>query len=429
MNLTQGQELALRAIQEVGQSHPDGGGIVVISGYAGTGKTTLLRTLAEDEDLTVLAPTGKAAVRASEVAPSVDAQTIHRWLYDVEEDPQTGKLRSRVRADVMTPRNKTVFIDEASMVTFTVFRDLYKTAVNAGLNLVFLGDGFQLPPVEFQEKYRDFSVLASDSPAHYRVEMTEVVRQALDSPIIRASMELRDLRSNLEALSALGTVKPSQVAEVGARTFENDGATICHRNATRHKLNNEIRQALGITHEKVQPGEPLMVIANSYDLDVFNGEIVTVRSTPQLVGDKSVIVRDRFANESLNMWFYETLVDTPHGPRKVLFADREVFGTSGKIGQKFIRRAGMDLSRTMTLNEMRATGEAISYEILQGVKGTEHLNANLGYALTAHKAQGSEFPAVVVCIEDSVRLHDREGRRWAYTALTRAKKDVKVCWM
>ena len=420
--------MALSAISEVGSSHPEGGGIVVVSGYAGTGKTTLLRTLAETDEITVLAPTGKAALRASEVAPSVHSSTIHRWLYEPSEDPNTGKLLHKIRSAVEIPENRTIFIDEASMVTFALFRDLWRVAKMYNLNLVFMGDGFQLPPVEPERRYQDFSLLASDFPSHYRVEMTEVVRQALDNPIIRASMELRDPRSDLKTLSSLPVIPISQLHEEGAVTFNAGGATICHKNSTRHELNNRIRERLGITFETVQKGEPLMILANNYTLDIYNGEIVEVLSEPTLLGDKPVAVRDRFANESLNFWFYQTTIKTNLGVHPVVFGDREVFGSSGKIGMKFIARAGQDLSRSLVLNDLRAEGP-LSYEDLRSVRGSECLNANLGYALTAHKAQGSEFPAVNVCVEGSVRMHERDGRRWLYTAVTRAKNNVRVCWM
>lgn len=428
MELTQGQTLALQAVSQVRQSHPEGGGIVVIGGFAGTGKTTLLRTLAEDEKLTVLAPTGKAAMRAAEVAP-VDASTIHRWLYTVAEDPETGKLVTTVKDEVMVPRNKTIFVDEASMVSFKMARDLYNICKSTKMNLVFIGDNFQLPPVDFDEANKDFSVLASDFPAHYRVQMTEVVRQALDSPIIRASMEIRDPRSNLQGLSDLPCIPTAMMVEEGAKVFENGGATIVHRNATRQALNRDIRKHLGYG-EKVKKGEPLMVLFNNYTIDVYNGEIVEALYEPELLGTKPVPVRDRFANETMNMWFYQTEVACPSGKARILFADREVFGENGKIGMKAIRKGGEDYSRYLMVQERKEeSGGAIPYSELQEIKGLPVLNCNFGYALTAHKAQGSEFPEVLVGIEDSVRMQSHEGRRWLYTALTRGKKSVKVCWL
>ena len=427
MELTQGQQLALSAVQSVRNSHPDGGGIVVIGGYAGTGKTTLLRTLAEDEKLTVLAPTGKAAMRAAEVAP-VDASTIHRWLYEVAEDPTTGKLMTTVKDEVVLPKNRTIFVDEASMVSFRMARDLYQVCKQNKMNLIFIGDGFQLPPVDFDDANKDFSVLASDFPAHYRVQMTEVVRQALDSPIIRASMDVRDPKSNLGGLSELPCIPTGMMIEEGARVFENGGATIVHRNATRQALNRDIRKHLGYG-EKVLKGEPLMVLFNNYTIDVYNGEIVEALTAPELLGTKPVPIKDRFANETMNMWFYQTKVRCPGGEARILFADREVYGENGKIGMKPIRKGGEDYSRYLMVQERKEESGSVSYAELNEIKGLPVLNCNFGYALTAHKAQGSEFPEVLVGIEDSIRLHSHEGRRWVYTALTRGKKSVKVCWL
>ena len=289
MELTQGQELALKAIDELGKSHPEGGGLCIVAGYAGTGKTTVLRMLAEDSGLTILAPTGKAAMRAKEVCPDANTSTIHRWLYEVSEDPDTGKLVTQIKDTVLLPKNRTIFVDEASMVGYKVFSDLYRTCKRHGLNLVCIGDNFQLPPVESEAKYQDFSVLASDFPAHYRVSMTEVVRQALDSPIIRASMEVRDMRSDLASLSALQSIPESRLVAESVRAFDEGGVTICHKNVTRHALNVDIRKALGLG-EKIIKGEPLMVIFNNYDLDVFNGEIVNVLKDPELLGTKPVAV-------------------------------------------------------------------------------------------------------------------------------------------
>lgn len=427
MELTHGQELALKAVREVSRSHPKGGGIVVINGSAGCGKTSLLRVLAEDEDLTVLAPTGKAALRAKEVAPSVNASTIHRWLYQVDEDPETGKLLTTLKDDVLIPENKLIFVDEASMVPFTIARDLYKTCKEKGLNLIFIGDSFQLPPVDMNEANKDFSVLASDFPAHHRVHMTEVVRQAMDSPIIRASIELRSMKSDLKELSSLPCIPTAELAEYGAKVFEDGGVTICHRNATRHTLNSDIRKVLGYG-EKVVKGEPFMVLYNNYDIDVYNGEIVEALTEPVLLGTKPVPIRDRFCNETMNMWFYQTMINTPAGRSLVLFADQEIYGTSGKIGTKMIRKGGQDYSRYLMVQERKEESGSISYSDLNKIKGLPVLNCNFGYASTCHRYQGSECNTGIVVIEDSIRLHSHEGRRFLYTSLTRFKKSVKICW-
>jgi exodeoxyribonuclease-5 len=427
LELTSGQIEALNAVKSLQSVCKDGGGIAVICGYAGTGKTTLLKTIAEDQEITVLTPTGKAAQRVREIVPDAVVSTVHRWLYDVKEDEQTGKLTWNIKDSLQLPANRTIFVDEASMISYKMFEDLYTKAKREGFNLVYIGDNFQLPPIENDERFKGFNVLSPGTPCNVRVQMDEVVRQALDNPIVRASMEIRDMRSMLPTLSSLPTVSSVDFIATAANTFNDGGIIICHRNATRHSLNADIRKQLGFTTDVIQRGEPLMCVQNNYDLNVYNGEIFVALSKPELVGDKEIVVRDRFANESGSFWFYSTEIETLEGRRKALFADREVFGQS-KINSKFVRRAGQDLSRQLIIQGYRAEGITLNYTDLQEIHGTSLINANLGYVLTAHKAQGSEWPSSLILVEDSVRMHTLEGRRWLYTAATRAKNNLKLCW-
>jgi len=428
VNLTKGQEAALEAIAEIQSAFPAGGGIVRIAGYAGTGKTTLLKVLAEDDHLCVLAPTGKAALRVRE-ATGIDASTVHRWLYIPIEDPQTGTLRFELRDSLAVPPNRLVFVDEASMVSFQMFKDLYWAAQTFEFNLVFLGDGFQLPPVSTDGP--NFNIMGPEAPVHIKVQMTEVVRQALDSPIIRASMRCRNLRDNLDFLGTdIPVIGSSELALKGAEMWERGGATICHRNATRHSLNFDIRKQLNRPENYVVANEPLMVLFNDYEIEAYNGEILTTEMAPRMLGNRPYPVRDRFSNETMNMNFYLTSVSTITGTHRVVFADKEVFGQNNNVSMKAIRTAGRELTRNLLIKEREEiSGGWVSPDERKNIVGHPVLNVNLGYTLTAHKAQGSEFPEVLVVVEPSIRPHTEEGRRWLYTALTRAKKKAMVCWM
>lgn len=427
MQLTSGQEAAIKAISMVQQSHPDGGGLVVISGFAGTGKTTLLKVISEDHSITVVTPTGKAALRVKEVSDNVNASTIHSWLYEVSEDEQTGKLLTTLKESYVIPSKRVLFVDEASMVSLQVFKDMYKVSKMYGINLVFFGDPFQLPPIEAKEEHKGFSVLAPDFPAHYKVNMTEIVRQALDSPIIRASMALRDLRSDLSELTDLPTVRNEDLIPRASAVVEDGGFVICHRNVTRNALNNSVRQFRGYG-ELVLKGEPLLVLHNNRDLEVYNGEIVTVLDKPVLLGDKHVSVNDRVSGESQNMYFYQTRIEGFVGPSICLFADREVAGQNGNIKPSQISQAGKKYSRDLFIKERALNGEPLSYTELQEAKGTPVVNANFGYAATCHKLQGSEAQHCIVVVEDSIKLNKIEGRKFLYTAVTRAKQKCEICW-
>lgn len=424
MNLTAGQTTALQHIRDLKKSHPEGGGVGIVGGWAGTGKTTLLKVLADEygKGVLVVTPTGKAAVRVREAA-GARASTIHRWLYEVKQDEETGKLEWGLKelGKVERPSSGFLLVDEASMVGFEVFRDLYRYCGALGLNLVLVGDGFQLPPVETNPELKDFTVFDPNVPADFKVNLTEILRQALDSPIIRASQQIREGRWPEEALGALPAVPGSQLYPEANRVFEAGGATICHRNATRHQLNAGIRAVRGLMPEQLKVGEPLMVVQNNYDLEIYNGEITDVRQQPTPVNVHPVGVRDRFRSASCTVNYLKTEIQSPIlGPSEAVVADREVFGTLGEVGAHMVRREAIFQRYVRPPHWAPVDGED---------GRPPYLHANLGYALTAHKSQGSEFGEVMVVLEDSLRLNSPDGRRWAYVAVTRAKKSIKICWM
>ena len=417
MILTAGQQQALACIKDLGERFPDGGGIGVISGYAGTGKTTLLKVLADNDDkLFVLTPTGKAAVRVREVT-GAEGMTIHRWLYEPFEDEESGEVTYTARdiGDIRVPGSGTLLVDEASMVGFDVFRDLYEAATRLRLNLVLIGDGFQLPPVEMNAAKQNFSVFSPEFPAHFKIQLTEVLRQALDSPIIRCAHLIRTGRWPQDALGDLESLIPDRLYAESSTSYDNNGATICHRNATRHQINAGIRKHRGLPESEIQRDEPLLVTQNNYGLGVYNGEVFTVLDRPDIVNRSSFAVLDRFNNCSTYADFYHTRIQAPEGSGDIVFCDKEVLGTLGDVSSYACRKASRNLIGAY-------------YRRDEGPRPT-YLHANLGYCLTAHKAQGSEFDDVIVVMEPSIRLGSQDGRRWAYTATTRSKTRLRICWL
>lgn len=395
-------------------------GLFLTNGHIVTHNTTLVRSLEEEhgENMLVVTPTGKAAVRVREAA-GCPAKTIHSWLYEVAEDEETGALSFQRRNTGLIERPGCGFlvVDEASMVGFKVFADVYQACKNLELNLVLIGDGFQLPPVEMDSKKKDFSVFAPDFPAHSKVTLTEIHRQALDSPIIRASMDVRLGQWATEALSSLPVVKESDLLERAKYFYEQEGATICHRNATRHVLNAGVRGKLGLPSDQISKGEPLLVVQNTYQLEIFNGEIVPILTQPRAVNVAPIAVRDNQNNASKYMDFLEVDIDCPlQGEQAAIVVDAEVFGTNGEVGSYAIKRAVWNFKTT-------------KYGVVNKIpQGPAYVPANFGYVLTCHKSQGSEFNAGIVVVEESLRPNSPEGRRWAYTAITRFKKQIEICW-
>lgn len=416
MILSKGQEEALQSIKNIQKSHPQGGGIVVISGPAGTGKTSLLSAALNDWNgkLVVVAPTGKAALRVRE-SSGIKASTIHSWMYSPVEDEETGevKFEKKMAGDIDYPENGFIIIDEASMVSFDVFRDLYAYAKSLGLNLVFIGDGFQLPPVESDANKQEFSVFMNDFPANYKVELTEVFRQALDSPIIRASVAVRTGKYVSDVLAELPMVFKDNLFKESSRLCDTgNGTVICHRNTTRHEINSQTRNLLGYKTDVVEKGEQVLVRKNNYITDIYNGEIISINSKPELIG--SEVVTDSVTRNSVYFDFYESSFVGAKNGRKIVFANEQTFGNTKDMKGSLIDKKARSLIRAV-------------YPELKPSARPQFVHTNFGYSLTCHNSQGSEFPEVLVCVEDTIRVDTLFGRKWLYVALTRAKKRVSSC--
>lgn len=399
MQLTKGQEEAFKYIQSMvkWKGTPE---VLVVAGFAGTGKTTLLKMVSESfpSHPVVVAPTGKAALRV-EQASGIAAGTLHRYLYKHRPDEATGEfVRSKKPIEEVDRSSCGIlFLDEGSMVDQELWEDLFEVCHATQQNIVVFGDPFQLPPVAQSSDF--FSLMDPRFVATKRIELTEIVRQALENPLIRSSMLVRQ-GDVFEGLLDIDMVLPSELVEEATKTYSAGGAVLCHTNKTRNLLNNGIRTQLGYSGD-LKAGEPLLVTKNNYNVDLFNGEIVTFKG---------------WAEEPVTRDFWDR------------FNQAHV---KVKVGRGMISDGIID--PVLCMEEVMGSLEpkfssSVAYYCGKHRGKQEMLNANLGYALTCHKAQGSEFPTVLVCSEPSVRVNTLEGRRWIYTAITRSKENVKICF-
>jgi exodeoxyribonuclease V len=416
MDPTKGQQEALDAIYNLAGDLWPVGSVAVISGAAGTGKTSLLRFLrekADGQDIFVLTPTGKAAQRVKE-ASGLDAMTAHRWMYYPSEDERTGEVSFRRVGpeDVRYPANGVLLVDEASMIAQDMWNDLKFMAQTCHLKIALIGDGYQLPPVEKDFSKAAFSVFSPDFPADIRVNLTEVLRQALESPIIRTVTGIR-LGEDIDmALAPWDT--GLRLEDVMMKTIYESGAVIAYTNRTRQDLNHRARAIMGLAKNQLMPSEPLLVMRNNYDVDVFNGEVHRVTTVTDFGVQPCT---DRFQHITKNVSFSRVtsgVADDALGikPRDFLVANEEVFDD---LPPKFYWGGIFGGSR-------RACDEKDLYPRIP------YIQANMGYVLTCHKSQGSEWDSVLVVIEQSLKLNTPNGRRWAYTALTRAKKTLRLSY-
>lgn len=340
-------------------------------GWAGTGKTTLARHLAEDVKGTVLYAcyTGKAALVLRKKGCE-SASTIHSLIYKVQQDEVTGEATFSLNRDSAASMASLIVIDEVSMVGEELARDL----LSFGTKVLVLGDPFQLPPV----KGEGFFINVTPD-----IMLTDVRRQAADNPIIRMSMDIREGRG-----LATGQYGTSQVIERAAidkdqmrEIVMGSDQLLCGLNRTRHQFNARIRWLKGLA----DPGEPWM----------------------PTVGDRLVCLRNNREKGLLNggLWTVDKM------------------GTPGK--HISMRVSSLDDDKVAPLDI------DVPPEFFKGTEKDLHWRDRreadefcFGWALTCHKSQGSQFDNVVVF--DESRTFREDAAKHLYTAITRAAEKVTV---
>jgi exodeoxyribonuclease-5 len=332
-------------------------------GYAGTGKTTLAKHIAEDVDGEVAfgAYTGKAAlVLRSKGCP--DASTIHSMIYRSRESDEGGpqfvlnRQSPAAKADL-------IIIDECSMVDEELGRDL----LSFGQPVLVLGDPAQLPPVKgggfFTEGEPD-------------VMLTEVHRQAKDNPIVHLSMQVRE-GGRLEP-GTYGRTRVIRRREVDAAMVMEADQVLVGLNKTRRLYNTRIRELNGYRDPMPAAGEKLVCLRNDKTKGLLNGGTFTIHA---LRG---------FRNDFLRM---DVIADDEARRRPVEVSVLKAFFEGGEEDIPFI---------------LRRESDEFTY----------------GYALTVHKAQGSQWDNLVL-FDESYAFREHRSR-WLYTALTRAAERATV---
>src|SRR3954468_17291216 len=360
------QDAALKSVSEWLKAKPGSGNtppLFRLFGYAGTGKTTLAKHIAEnvdDKDL-FAAFTGKAALgMRSQGCHS--ASTIHSLIYRTLESG--AEIPSfELWDDAPASKAKLIIIDECSMVDAELGRDL----MSFDVPVLVLGDPAQLPPIQGGGFFTD---------AKPDAMLTEVHRQARNDPIVRLSMEIR-AGNRLEP----GEYGATQVVRRDAldpqRVLDADQVLV-GRNATRRAYNMRMRERRGFTDPLPVAGDKLVCLRNNRKKGLFNGGLWRVKSRAQ---SKSKIVTMRLSPDE----------DFGHKVTKVSVRG-DCFG--GAI-------------------------ETIPWE-----ERGPYDEFDYGYVLTVHKSQGSQWDDVVL-FDESFAFQDSRAR-WLYTGITRAAKRLSI---
>lgn len=409
----------------------------ILVGAAGTGKTTVMRALlAELGRFPVcVCPTWKAALRFTEVT-GYSATSIHRLVYgpplqkeEGEALKEAGDLREREKQDApqlvfrlssgdefgKVARGTLLVVDEASMVGERVYRDLMRVVRANAAQVLFIGDREQLEPVN--DAWGP-PLGAADAV------LTQVHRQAAGSSVlafataVREGQRLKGWPGYDEDCAWNEDLRPSQIEEFFRSTTTHPGIALCYSNATRSRLNRLARRALGHTGVALRPEEPLLSFANRGPL--VNGEmahVVSVRpEAPPMLADTEV-----------NVWTVQLACG---GQRFTAYVSPESLCATKKGDRSRILKDVLAPARErLKMPWMWGDGDLDQYRLkveLERVVEVEH-----GYACTVHKAQGSQWPQVLVVIDAAFRwFGEKEGadaaRRWLYTAATRAEDRLVI---
>ncbi len=397
-------------------------GLLIITGGPGTGKTTTINTIiryfeSEGLDIFLAAPTGRAAKRMSETT-GFEARTIHRMLEltgGMVDETSTGSgMTAAARAGagstgngmggagIHFERNETnpletdvIIVDEMSMVDISLMYALLK-AVAAGTRLILVGDTNQLPSVGPGSVLKDII----DSEQFHTVKLTKIFRQASTSDIIVNAHKInRGERISLDNQSrdffflkrydadkiinvTLQLIKQKLPKYVDAGEYDIQVLTPMRKGLLGvERLNQILQMYLNPPDKKKREKE--------YGSMVFRE------------GDKVMQVKNNYQME----WE----IRTKYG----LCIDK---GTGIFNGDTGIIEEINDFAETMTISFDE--GKMVEYSF----KNLEELE--LAYAVTIHKSQGSEYPAVVIPLLTGPRM--LMNRNLLYTAVTRAKKCVTI---
>lgn len=392
MILTKKQEEGLKiAISRYKEGEP----YTVISGYAGSGKTTLVKHIIEalnldpEEDVCYVAYTGKAA-NVLRSKGNLNAKTLHKLIYKTEI--RGNRYVSSLREELEKPY-KVIVLDEVSMIPQRMFEEL----LSFNVYILACGDPGQLPPISGAQ------TTVIQKP---HIFLDEIMRQAQESEIIRASMLVREGKD-------LPLMRGKDII-VLSREELNEGMllwadqVLCATNATKINLNKQIRNSLGYDTDFVV-GEKIICQTNQWDT-------VTMGGTPLTNG--TILTVDDITLTKLR---YSSF--TPVTPKQIPIA---YINASAEDNEKFFNLM-LDYNGLLTGKETFDIGSAIAIRKSRDKydRWKVPIHFDYGYAITTWKAQGSEWNNILL-IEENHPFDKTEHIKYMYTGITRASNKLII---
>lgn len=356
---------------------------ITLGGFAGTGKTTLIsifknELLKIDKSLTIAfcSYTGRAAQNLKSKLKEHTAllakdtiSTIHGLIYNPIENSNAEIIGWEKKDEI---DHNLIIVDEASMIDEVIWNDLlsYNTPI------VAVGDHGQLPPIK-----GNFNLMQNPE-----IVLTEIHRQAKGNPIIKVSEFARNKGgipaneySKSVAKYSMGDQNTQTVLSELLESYATDTLILCGYNSTRTKINQHIRQNLGFESKYPEQGDRVICLRNNNKKGIYNGMLGTITY---------------IKTKNKDWYSAEIQMDDNTRPYSGLIYAPQ-FGSTKPIN--------------FTENRKHAAiGDLFDF----------------GYALTVHKAQGSQAKKVIMFEERFKHMDDEMWRRWLYTGVTRAQEEL-----
>jgi len=461
MKLTEQQNAVFEKIKTFMDSDAS---VFILKGYAGTGKTTMVKVIADylsqSREVHLMAPTGRAA-RVLAAKTDRPAMTIHKAIYE------KACVVSKNVQDVAESEFKFVFpvrkneyggnivaiVDEASMVcsrkiehelfvfgTDNLMEDLLDfVRPNFGGKVIFVGDPAQLPPVgESESNALKADYFIGRGLKVIETELSEVLRQKDNSIILKNAMMIRDLLKKEKRNCLVFEEKENDVEMISPDDFLNkylehrkesgrhDSVVICYSNKAASKYNSDIRKSLYGDDVPLRENDILLITQNNYRLGRMNGEFVPVLEVGARTQQSAPIYAQVGSERKriiVTINFVQVVVPDGDGnPMRCMLIEDLL--TSDKASISIDENRALYINFCMRHPDLKQGTQAFADALMTDVYYNA-IRAKYGYAVTGHKCQGGEWGKVFVDYTDRTGLND-DSLRWAYTATTRAQKTLYV---
>ena len=463
MTLTNQQQQVLGSIKEFLDSNNS---VFILKGYAGTGKTTMIREIIgevrkREKKPLLMAPTGRAA-RVLESKNSFVANTIHRCIYELDTI-ETKEGSDDIRfifplKDVEDEaKDHICIVDESSMIgtrevqnelfefgTGSLLNDLLTfVAPNRGGKIIFVGDPMQLPPVgDNVSNALDETFFGGIGLQVMVAELTDVVRQGAGSAILSNAMKVRTLiestqRNNLvfdrkdnEVVDIEGYNMPKQLLSLYPKPEIGQSVIITFSNRLARDYNYAVRELLYPEQKQIVVGDILQVVTNNYELDVMNGDFVKITAINGDIEYQSAPVYVNLGNERIQQKItlsFRNVRIRLDNEREITCKIIESMLDDTDPNLSFAQTQALYINFCMRYPQLKRDSQLFK-EYLKRDPYFNALRVKYGYAITGHKSQGGEWNTVFVDYTGRTGLNT-DSLRWTYTVTTRASQTLYGCNM